>query len=165
MLIIGDGPEKQELEERSAALNLRDRVFFLGNVSNERKFQILNIADVYVCSSQHEGFGLVFLEAMAAGLPIVSYDKGGQVDFLINHRTGFLVRQGNVELFAQRTMQLCENPELRRTMGQFNRQRFADYSIRTCARRYQTLYESMVEKYSADGEQLREVGARVRWHH
>jgi len=59
-------------------------------VPEEHKFRLLRIADVFVSTSQHEGFGLVFLEAMACGLPVVCYDRGGQIDFLEDRTTGHL---------------------------------------------------------------------------
>ena len=65
----------------------------MGRVGEE-KFQIMCASDIYVSTAIHEGFGLVFLEAMESGLPVISYNNGGQVDFLMDNTTGFLVEFG-----------------------------------------------------------------------
>jgi glycosyltransferase involved in cell wall biosynthesis len=144
LVIIGDGPERPKLEALAKTWQVADRVHFLGNVSDEAKFQVLNIADIYLSSTQHEGFGLVFLEAMAVGLPIVSYDNGGQADFLADDQTGFLVRLGDRRALAQRTQTLIDNGALRQRIGQFNRRHVEDYYIANCGRKYQVLYDALV---------------------
>jgi glycosyltransferase involved in cell wall biosynthesis len=151
LLIVGDGPEKPQLEQMAAASHVSERVDFLGNVSEETKFQLLNMADIYVSTTQHEGFGLVFLEAMAVGLAIISYDHGGQTDFLSDNQTGFLVRLGDRDTFVQRTRLLCENTALRRQMGEFNRQHIEEFYIENCAKQYQAVYEGVVHEYALSG--------------
>jgi glycosyltransferase involved in cell wall biosynthesis len=151
LVIIGDGPERPKLEALAQSWQVTDRVHFLGNISDEAKFQMLNIADIYLSSTQHEGFGLVFLEAMAVGLPIVSYDNGGQVDFLVDEQTGFLVKLGDHQSLAQRTQTLIDNGALRQRIGQFNRQHVEDYYIASCGRKYQVLYDALVRAPRGSG--------------
>ena len=91
LLVIGTGPEEASLNAKVAELGLDGHVLFLGGLSDQEKFDVLGMSDLYVSSSQHEGFGLVFLEGMAAGLPVVCYDHGGQTDFLEDGATGYLV--------------------------------------------------------------------------
>ncbi len=98
-LIIGDGPEKTCLQELAASLGVADRVKFLGMVTEEQKFQFLNVADVYVLSSVHEGFAIVLQEAMQVGLPIIATNHGGQVD-LVTPETGTLVTYGDETALA-----------------------------------------------------------------
>ncbi len=144
LLVVGDGPERPNLEKCAVAFDVISQVHFLGNVNDEVKFQLLNIADLYVSSTQHEGFGLVFLEAMAVGLPIVCYDNGGQVDFLRDEQTGFLVKLGNHPLLTQRIQILCDQVELRQQMGEWNQQHVEHFYIESCAQHYQRVYESLV---------------------
>jgi len=82
-LIIGSGPEEKNLQELAKSLKVTKRVHFLGQVSEEKKFQYLNVADLFVLSSEHEGFGIVLLEAMQVGLPIVATGEGGWEDLPI----------------------------------------------------------------------------------
>ncbi|WP_269849835.1 glycosyltransferase [Methanosarcina horonobensis] len=71
---------------------------FLGFVSETKKFQYLQNSDVYVLSSLHEGFGIVLQEAMQVGLPIISTDSGGQVDFIKEGKNGILLTSEMLKL-------------------------------------------------------------------
>lgn len=146
LIVIGDGPEKTKLGELSRSLNVSNNVFFFGHVSDEEKFSLLDLSDIYVSSSQHEGFGIVFLEAMASGLPVVCYDKGGQTDFLQDNKTGFLVNFGDRELLAIKIRELCQNVTRRKQMSQFNSQYIEAFYIKTCAKKYEILYKTLIER-------------------
>lgn len=101
-LIIGTGPKERELKQQAQDLGVADRIRFLGYVPEERKFQYLENADVYVLSSIHEGFGIVLQEAMQVGLPIVATDNGGHIDFIEEGTNGFLVPPGDADELADR---------------------------------------------------------------
>lgn len=146
LVVIGDGPERNRLKELSNSLSVSERIFLLGRVSEEEKFQVLNLSDCYVSSSYHEGFGIVFLEAMALGLPIVCYDNGGQSDFLHDGKTGFLVKCGNIELLAKKVEKICLNSALRKKARRYNSQYIERFFIQTCAEKYQYVYDSLVNK-------------------
>ena len=148
LVIIGDGPERITLGEVASSLNVSKQVFFLGRVSDEEKFQLLSASDIYVSSSQHEGFGIVFLEAMATGLPVVCYDKGGQTDFLIDKKTGFLVNYGDIHLLSKRIKELYGNHTLRKRISRFNTQYIEKFFISSCAEQYQSVYDSLAYKTS-----------------
>ena len=145
LLILGEGPLASSLKEEAVKRNLGDRILFLGHVQEDEKFRILQMADVYVSTSQHEGFGLVFLEAMASGLPIVCYDHGGQTDFLRNQDTGFLVPLNNQIVFREACELLVQNPEMRKTIGETNRIRVEEFYIDRCALKYENVFSEVVE--------------------
>jgi glycosyltransferase involved in cell wall biosynthesis len=149
LIVVGDGPEKPKLETLTSSLNLTDRVLFFGYLTDEEKFQLLDISDIYVSSSLHEGFGIVFLEAMASGLPVVCYDNGGQTDFLIDEKTGFLVNLGNLELLTERIGELCTSAAYRKKMGSFNLQHVRQFYIDSCCEQYQTIYQTVLNKHSS----------------
>lgn len=140
-LIIGDGPKMTELVQQVGSLGLNNRVRFFGRVNDEEKFQILSLSDIYVSTSNHEGFGLVFLEGMAAGLPVVCYDKGGQNDFLKDRKTGFVVPFGETELFTAQLSRLCGDEQLRKAFKRFNSQYVEKFFIERCAQQYDDLYQ------------------------
>jgi glycosyltransferase involved in cell wall biosynthesis len=144
LLVLGSGPLVEGLEREAAQLGLSGRVHFMGHVTEHAKFEILASADLYVSTSQHEGFGLVFLEAMACGLPIVSYDRGGQADFLSDGITGHLVALNDREAFAARCAALIARPELRTEIGAGNRRRAEGFFIDRCAERYEALFASVI---------------------
>ena len=146
LIVVGDGPQRPTLEALAKSMGVADRLFFFGHVTDEEKFQLLEISDVYVSSSRHEGFGIVFLEAMASGLPIACYDNGGQADFLKNNETGFLIPVGNKDLLANRILDLYRNVRLKDEMSHFNRKYITQFYIQACCKSYQLLYDSLIHK-------------------
>lgn len=143
LAVVGAGPLEKALRELVARLGFEERVHFMGFVDENTKWRILSVSDAYVSSTMHEGFGLVYLEAMAAGLPVVTYGNGGQADFLIDGSTGFLVSAGNREALASAIGRLAAVPEEARRMGEANRARADGYRIERCAAMYESLFEKL----------------------
>lgn len=141
LLIIGEGPQEAAIRERVRQLHVAHKVCFLGHVEEQQKFRILRMSDIFVSTSQHEGFGLVFLEAMACGLPIVCYDEGGQTDFLKPGKTGYVSPLNSVEAFVSSCSALIKDQEARRRMGRENLRLVEDLFIDRCARRYEEVFE------------------------
>jgi glycosyltransferase involved in cell wall biosynthesis len=146
LLVIGAGPDADAITQRAAELGVLDRVHLPGQVSDAEKYAALASADAFVSTSQHEGFGLVFLEAMAFGLPIVCYDRGGQTDFLTSRETGFVVKLNDVAAFTHAVHALHADIYLRRRCGQRNRQLVENYFIDSCATRYEQVFEAAIDK-------------------
>jgi glycosyltransferase involved in cell wall biosynthesis len=144
LLIVGDGPEADAIRTAAANLGLGARVHLTGQVSEERKFQALASADIFVSASQHEGFGLVFLEAMAYRLPIICFDHGGQTDFLSDGETGFVVKLNDLGAFTRGMVQLHDSKPLRERMAETNGRRVESSFIDTCARNYEAVFEDAV---------------------
>jgi len=144
LIILGDGPERNSLENYVARLGLTSRISFKGWVSEEEKFQLLGISDLYVSSTVHEGFGLIFVEAMACGLAIVTFDNGGHTDFLIDGKTGFLIPVGDLDSLCEKVTLLCSRPDMRMRSGTFNRGIAENYFIEKCAAQHEKLFEEVV---------------------
>ncbi|MEL7354391.1 MAG: glycosyltransferase family 4 protein [Cyanobacteria bacterium P01_A01_bin.116] len=144
LLIVGTGPQEQQLKEEIAARDLGAQVTLVGYVEDEEKRSILKMCDIYTSTSQHEGFGLVFVEGMAAGLPVVCYDQGGQTDYLEDQKTGYLVPLNDLDLFKERCRDLVKDKDKRYRMGQENLQRAEQLYIDSCAQRYLNVFESAV---------------------
>ncbi len=100
-IVMFDGPERGNLEKLAKELGVDDRFTLTGAVSEEKKFQYLSNADVFVLSSIHEGFGIVLQEAMQVGLPLVSTNFGGQVDIVHEGVNGYLVPPNDPEALAK----------------------------------------------------------------
>jgi glycosyltransferase involved in cell wall biosynthesis len=90
-VIVGDGDDRARLQEKARALGVADRVVFTGFVSEQDKIDLYNLADVYVMPSQGEGFGIVYLEAMACGVPTIGSVLDGSRDALRDGQLGQLV--------------------------------------------------------------------------
>jgi len=149
-LIVGDGPEKANLENLAKRLGVSDKVIFLGFLPEEKKFQYLSISDIYVLSSLHEGFGICLLEAMYCGLPIVATNNGGQTDFLEDGENGFLVPVGDADLLAKKIEILYNNSDLRQTMSHNNLKKIKDFYIKNIAVKYDKLFKEIIEKRKKD---------------
>jgi glycosyltransferase involved in cell wall biosynthesis len=147
LLIVGDGPDAGAVRAAAAEAGVADRVHLVGQVPEERKHQALSVADVFVSTSQHEGFGLVFLEAMAFGLPVVCFDHGGQTDFLVDGETGCLLPLNDLDRFAQSIVRL-QDTAVRREMAANNRRLVEDYFIDKCADRYEQVFEEVVRQFT-----------------
>lgn len=140
LLVIGAGPLELKLRQQCAALGVESHVRFLGQIDEREKFRVLRASDIFVSTSQHEGFGLVFLEAMACGLPVISYDHGGQTDFLRDGATGFLIPLNDLNKFVEGCRLLSDNAARRRAIGQGNLRLVEEYFIDRCAARYEEVY-------------------------
>lgn len=92
LLIIGAGPDEQKLRAQVLNLKLNDRVRFAGRKPYEELYRYLKSSDVFARLSRSEGFGNSFIEAMAAGIPVVATDAGGIVDFLEDKVNGFMIK-------------------------------------------------------------------------
>lgn len=95
LLIAGEGELKEELVSLTEKLNLQKRVHFLGNVSHNELPKYLSISNVFCRPSLSEGLGNVFLEAMAAGIPVIGTKVGGIPDFLVENKTGWFCKAQN----------------------------------------------------------------------
>lgn len=125
--VLGDGKNRKKLEEKAMQLNICDSVTFHGNVSDVEAF--LWNCDMYLHSALYEPFGLVLIEAMAAGLPVISLDGKGNRDIVISDYNGYMV-SNSVEEFASRIIYLKENKEVANRIS-LNAVKFAqDYDIK-----------------------------------
>ncbi|GBE09686.1 glycogen synthase [bacterium BMS3Bbin12] len=145
LLVIGEGPRLEALRAQAAALGVSDRVRFLGHLGEAEKFAVLRMADLFVSTSQHEGFGLVFLEAMACALPVVCYDHGGQTDFLTEGETGGVVALNDLRAFVDRCRRFADQPALTVRIGTGNVRRVEEFFIDRCAARYESLFHEVIE--------------------
>lgn len=152
LVVVGSGPKQAEWQTLAARLGLGERVRFTGQVGEADKIRFLRAADLYVSTSQHEGFGLVFLEAMACGLPVVCYDHGGQTDFLADGSTGRLVPLADRAAFLAALRELVAAPDRRRAIAAHNRKRVEAFFIEHCARRYEELFEEVLAHRKAQAE-------------
>ncbi len=120
VIVGGDeesSPEMERLQTLSQTLGLEDSVIFTRAVSQERLSMYYNAADVFVMPSYYESFGLVALEAMACGVPVIASRVSGPRSFVKSGVTGYLIDRRCPEPFAQRLDVLLHNPTLRESMG------------------------------------------------
>ena len=144
LLLLGDGPERRALERLARERGLGGRVLFKGFVDEAEKEALLRAADIFALPSLHEAFGLVYLEAMRAGLPIVATRPGGQEDFLEDGVTAHLVEAGDPEALAAALTRLAGDPPARRRMAAAARAAAAAVTTEAAAARYEALFERLL---------------------
>lgn len=144
-ILAGDGPERASLEVMADEGKLRPYIQFLGNRSDVPP--ILKSLDICMLTSDPvvETFPQCLLEAMASGLPVVSTDVGSINEMVIEGVTGFLVPPGDVNALAERTLQLIDNPNKAREMGQAGRRRVEElFSLEIMVKRFEDMFERLV---------------------
>lgn len=117
-LIIGIGPEEGKLKKLTNQNNLNNeynnRVIFAGEIKNAELPKILQACDIFIRPSRSEGFGISFVEAMAAGVPVVATLEGGISDFLFDKSTGYVCEKNSPKSIANAVETIIGNPELKR---------------------------------------------------
>lgn len=108
--VLGDGPNRKRLVEKTMHLNLQDHITFHGNVQQVQEY--LWNSDIYLHGAYYEPFGLVLVEAMAAGLPVVSLDGKGNRDIIRNGENGYILPTQDAVTFANVIIELANNKTL-----------------------------------------------------
>ena len=139
--ILGDGPTRQSIENKISALELSEKIFCRGNINDVEKY--LHQSDIYVHSALSESFGLVMLETMAAGLPVVCLDAKGNRDIIENGKNGFMIYDQNCELFADKIIKLIEDKELYNSISNYAIAFAAKYDIKIYVQNLLDLYNSL----------------------
>jgi len=111
LVIVGDGPERANLQDLARQLAVTDRVYFVGQVPKECVNAYLRACDLFVLNSRYEGLPHVILEAMAAGLPTVASAAGGTPELVQHGRNGLLVRPGDTMALREAIRSAFEHPE------------------------------------------------------
>lgn len=139
LTIVGNGTLRGELQQQIADLNLSDAVTITGTVGNVEDY--LASADVYVASSIFEGLPLSILEAMAAGLPVVSTNVGGVPDVVKDGENGILVPSGDKDAYTAALMKLTEEAELRTQYAAHSKELSRNYDEELTIYGYESLYK------------------------
>ncbi|MCI0695588.1 glycosyltransferase [candidate division KSB1 bacterium] len=151
LVIVGDGPLRNELVQLARDYNMLDRVHFLG--TRKDVSEILRALDVYVLCSESEGMSNTILEAMASGRPVVATAVGGNPELVSDGETGLLVRPDHPHRLATAIMKLLREPACRRRLGQGGRRRVEEqFSLESMVRNYAKVYlELFARRFKLNG--------------
>ena len=143
LLLVGEGPERASLTRESEQAGLARAVIFAGYRGDVAA--ILARCDLFVLASLEEGMPNALLEAMAAGLPSVVTDVGGNAEALADGTTGYLVPRDDPGALAARMIEILLNPDLRRAQSEAARRRYeASFTLDKMTSAYQALYERLI---------------------
>lgn len=144
LMIVGDGPLRNELEDLTAELQLGDKVNFMGDRNDVPK--LLQAADFATLSSLSEGISLTILEAMSTGLPVVATAVGGNPSIITDGEDGYLADSGDLEAYSNCLEKLVDSCELRIEMGRKARETIvAKWSLNIMTKKYEELYAELVD--------------------
>jgi glycosyltransferase involved in cell wall biosynthesis len=142
LVVVGDGPEGASLRTLAAELGVAGRVHFTGFSAEARRH--LGGFDVFVLPSRFEGFPLVIVEAMLAGLPVVATDVGSVAEAVIDGQTGSLVPADDAPRLAGAIRALLEDPDRRSAMGAAARTHAAQFTAARMVTAYEQLYAQLL---------------------
>lgn len=149
LLLAGEGPAKESLMQLTHKMGLDDNVYFCGYLSREQElWDCYKAANVFVFSSNTETQGLVLLEAMAVGVPVISTAVLGTKDILLPQRGAIVVAE-RVKDFSKKVVQLLNNELLRANMGREALAYVSEWSDQVMAERMEQLYMQTLKQYSA----------------
>jgi glycosyltransferase involved in cell wall biosynthesis len=143
-VIVGDGSDRQRLEEMAENAGVRDKVYFVGHINDEMLPSYYRACDLFVLPSTREGFGIVFLEAMYCAKPCIGARAGGVPEVIQDGKTGLLAEPDETEALTERLIYLLKNDELCQEMGKAGKQRLdREFSFEMFRSRLQSvLFES-----------------------
>jgi glycosyltransferase involved in cell wall biosynthesis len=143
LLVIGDGPQRSRLARQAGSLGIANRIHFVGRQGDVAA--LLRSSSLLVLPSRWEGMPNVVLEAMAAGLPVVSTDAAGVEELLGDAAPEQMAAQGDSDGFMRRLLRLAKDERLSSALGQRNRRRAEQhFSLSEVVARYAALYESLL---------------------
>jgi glycosyltransferase involved in cell wall biosynthesis len=145
LTLVGDGPQRRDLERLASALGVAERLEITGWVNDPRawlpRFNVLAVPSLW------EGMPLAILEAMHAGLPVVASDVGSVAEAVSDEQTGFVVPPGDDAALVDRLRCLQDDPELRRRMGESAKSIAASrFTVATMARGYEAVYRDLLAR-------------------
>ena len=143
LMMIGDGPDRSKAEAYCREHNLRQRVFFLGNVPNLE--EVIGGSDLFLLPSEAESFGMAALEAMASEVPVIATRAGGLPEVVQDGVSGFLLPVGDVDGMVAAAIEILSNEELARKMGSAGRANALEkFDVKKVVPRYRDAYERVI---------------------
>lgn len=148
LLLLGDGPEREKIQEQVKKLNLMDNVIFLGKTNEVER--VLCMSDLFLLTSESESFGLAALEAMAAKVPVISSNAGGIPEVNIHGETGFLSEVGDVKDMIKNATRLLKDEETHTQFSNNAKKRALSFEMQAILPQYLKVYEKALSGVTVD---------------
>lgn len=143
LLMLGEGPEKEKARQQAAEAGIADRVKFLGKTSEVER--ILCISDLFLLPSEKESFGLAALEAMGAGVPVISSNTGGLPEVNVHGYSGYTADVGDVQAMSEMAIEMLKDPTVHMEFCQNARRQAEQFSIDKIGPQYEELYKNAAQ--------------------
>lgn len=142
LILVGDGPERSNIEKLCRALNTCNDIISIGKLTEP--WEILKLGDVFLLPSETESFGLAALEAMAAGMPVISSNTGGLPEVNIHSKTGYLSAVGDVTEMADNCLRIILNEEEHKIMSKHAIEQAINFDLKKILPIYEELYLEVI---------------------
>jgi glycogen(starch) synthase len=144
LILAGDGPEHEALKRLAGSLATCDRVTFTGRVDHATAMKLFAGCSFFALPSRHEPFGIVNLEAMAAGKAVIATRVGGVPEIVSDRVNGLLVPPEDVEALADATRRIAGDPALRELLGAAGREQAANFIWPNIVEQYMSVYRQVI---------------------
>lgn len=144
LILVGDGPEKANIEQLCRQMNLHHDVIVLGKITDPK--ETLCVADLFILPSETESFGLAALEAMAMKVPVISTNSGGLPEVNVHGQTGFMSNVGDVVEMANNAIRLLKDEKLMKEFRKNAYQRATLFDVEKILPLYEKVYRQLVLK-------------------
>lgn len=144
LILVGDGPDRNAAEKLSRELGLMDHVIFFGKVRDTN--HILEFSDLFLLPSETESFGLAALEAMAAGVPVISSNTGGIPEVNLQGFSGYLSEVGDIQSMSENAIALLSNEEKLSTFKIQAKKQASLFSLDLILPQYEGLYHEVLKR-------------------
>jgi N-acetyl-alpha-D-glucosaminyl L-malate synthase BshA len=145
LLMVGEGPEKISSVGVARQLGILDKIKYIGNYPNIE--ELLPHADLVLQPSEHESFGMVALEAMTSGVPVIATKSGGIQEVIVHGETGFLCEVGDIETMANWAIQILFDKKLKEEIRRKSLERVKEhFSVDKIISQYESLYLETIQK-------------------
>lgn len=160
MLIIGEGSQKSNLMRKTMELGIKDQVVFTGCVPNDKITAYYNACELFLFASTTETQGIVLLEAMAAGLPVIAVGGSGVKDVVLQGRNGYLTKEDIYE-WVEKLEQVSSNKTMYEKMSINAREEASKYTSLRIARTALTYYRNAIHRKEMENRMREKLDADV----
>jgi 1,2-diacylglycerol 3-alpha-glucosyltransferase len=157
LIIVSKGPAEKELKNLVKKLKIESRVNFTGYINEEEKIRLYNTSDLFVTASTTDTQGLVALEAMATGIPVIAANAVGAIDYIQNDYNGLLFEPHNIDDLADKMLSVLSSPELKEKLVENGFKTAKELDIEKCVERLEAVYRETLANHK---QSLKE---RYRW--
>jgi len=147
LVIVGDGSDKQRLEQLAKKLNIADSITFTGRIIGDDIAQIYRAARLFAITSTTETQSIVLMEAMASGLPAVAVRAGAVPELVKDNQSGFLCDPGDITAIAHGITKILEDPKLQKTMGKQSLKIIKTHDINHTLTRIEQIYTKVISEH------------------
>jgi glycosyltransferase involved in cell wall biosynthesis len=148
LLIVGGGPELENLQDRVNYMGIEDKVHFTGQVEYDQVPRYLVVGDAFVTASVTEVHPLTVIEAMASGLPVLGIESPGVGDTVTDGVDGFIIPEKDIAAFTAKMVRMATDAAIRRQMGEQARKTAQKYSYERTSQRMLEIYEEVISTHT-----------------